>query len=82
MSPEEIQKQKEENLKRKEELRKTIQAKNLIDAEISEEMRKAYIDYSMSVIVSRALPSAEDGLKKKIISSYFLILSFSCTKAL
>ncbi len=63
MSPEEIQKQKEDNEKRKEELKKNIQAKNLIDAEISEEMRKAYIDYSMSVIVSRALPSAEDGLK-------------------
>jgi DNA gyrase subunit A len=63
MSPEELQKQKEENVKRKEEFKKSIQAKNLIDAEISDEMRKAYIDYSMSVIVSRALPSAEDGLK-------------------
>jgi DNA gyrase subunit A len=63
MSPEEIQKQKEDNEKRKEEFKKNIVAKNLIDAEISEEMRKAYIDYSMSVIVSRALPSAEDGLK-------------------
>lgn len=31
--------------------------------EISNEMKKAYIDYAMSVIVSRALPSAEDGLK-------------------
>lgn len=30
---------------------------------IEEEMKKAYIDYAMSVIVSRALPSAEDGLK-------------------
>jgi DNA gyrase subunit A len=63
MTPEEIQMQKEGNEKRKEDLKKNIQAKNLIDAEISEEMRKAYIDYSMSVIVSRALPSAEDGLK-------------------
>lgn len=35
----------------------------LIDAEISEEMQKAYIDYAMSVIVSRALPAVEDGLK-------------------
>jgi DNA gyrase subunit A len=35
----------------------------IIDAEISDEMRKAYIDYAMSVIVSRALPAAEDGLK-------------------
>ncbi len=33
------------------------------EAKIEEEMKKAYIDYAMSVIVSRALPSAEDGLK-------------------
>lgn len=31
--------------------------------EIDHEMRSAYIDYSMSVIVSRALPDARDGLK-------------------
>lgn len=31
--------------------------------EIDREMRSAYIDYSMSVIVSRALPDARDGLK-------------------
>lgn len=31
--------------------------------DIDEEMRSAYIDYSMSVIVSRALPDARDGLK-------------------
>ena len=30
---------------------------------IEEEMQKAYIDYSMSVIVGRALPDARDGLK-------------------
>jgi len=35
----------------------------IIDAEISDEMKKAYIDYAMSVIVARALPAAEDGLK-------------------
>ena len=37
--------------------------KGIEDADMSEEMRKAYIDYAMSVIVSRALPAAEDGLK-------------------
>jgi len=37
--------------------------KGVFDAEISGEMQKAYIDYAMSVIVSRALPSVEDGLK-------------------
>ena len=30
---------------------------------ISDEMRKSYLDYAMSVIVSRALPDVRDGLK-------------------
>jgi DNA gyrase subunit A len=37
--------------------------KGILNTEISEEMRKAYLDYAMSVIVSRAIPSIEDGLK-------------------
>ena len=37
--------------------------KGVVGAEIVEEMEKAYIDYAMSVIVQRALPSVEDGLK-------------------
>ncbi len=36
---------------------------NIIKVDIDEEMRSAYIDYSMSVIVSRALPDVRDGLK-------------------
>lgn len=35
----------------------------IIKVNISEEMRSSYIDYSMSVIVSRALPDVRDGLK-------------------
>jgi DNA gyrase subunit A len=35
----------------------------IIKINIEEEMRSAYIDYSMSVIVSRALPDVRDGLK-------------------
>jgi len=35
----------------------------IIPIDIDEEMRSAYIDYSMSVIVSRALPDVRDGLK-------------------
>ena len=31
--------------------------------DIDQQMRSAYIDYSMSVIVSRALPDVRDGLK-------------------
>ena len=30
---------------------------------IEEEMRRSYLDYAMSVIVSRALPDVRDGLK-------------------
>ena len=37
--------------------------KGIIQTEVSEEMKKAYLDYAMSVIVSRAIPSIEDGLK-------------------
>src|SRR5208282_6463555 len=35
----------------------------IIKINIEEEMKTAYIDYSMSVIVSRALPDVRDGLK-------------------
>src|SRR3989344_4974737 len=37
--------------------------KGVSGAEIVSEMEQAYIDYAMSVIVQRALPSVEDGLK-------------------
>ena len=36
---------------------------NLIPINIEEEMRRSYLDYSMSVIIGRALPDARDGLK-------------------
>ena len=35
----------------------------ILPIEIAEEMKKSYIDYSMSVIVGRALPDVRDGLK-------------------
>ncbi len=35
----------------------------IINAEITEEMQRSYLDYAMSVIVSRALPDVRDGLK-------------------
>ena len=35
----------------------------IIKINIEEEMKTAYIDYSMSVIVSRALPDVRDGFK-------------------
>ena len=39
------------------------EGENIIPVNIEEEMKGAYIDYSMSVIVSRALPDVRDGLK-------------------
>ena len=38
-------------------------SENLINGNITEIMQSAYIDYSMSVIVSRALPDVRDGFK-------------------
>lgn len=39
------------------------EGENIIRINIEDEMKSAYIDYSMSVIVSRALPDVRDGLK-------------------
>src|SRR5216683_3701278 len=38
-------------------------AGNLVPVTIEDEMRKSYLDYSMSVIIGRALPDVRDGLK-------------------
>ena len=38
-------------------------AGKIIDVDINREMRKSFLDYSMSVIVARALPDVRDGLK-------------------
>jgi DNA gyrase subunit A len=40
-----------------------VEREKIIKVNIEEEMKSAYIDYSMSVIVSRALPDVRDGLK-------------------
>lgn len=40
-----------------------VQSKNLHSREITEEIQQSYLDYAMSVIVSRALPDVRDGLK-------------------
>ena len=54
----------EENKNAAEQQEEGSEMKGIIEeVNIDEEMRSAYIDYSMSVIVSRALPDARDGLK-------------------
>ncbi|OPX35140.1 DNA gyrase subunit A [candidate division KSB1 bacterium 4484_188] len=40
-----------------------LQRQRILPANIEEEMRDSYLDYSMSVIVARALPDVRDGLK-------------------
>ena len=59
-----------------EELNQVIENKNkdISPVEISDEMRRSYLDYAMSVIVSRALPDVRDGLKpvhRRIIYSAY-----------
>lgn len=41
----------------------TLIAGNIESVDIDEQMRSAYLDYAMSVIVARALPDARDGMK-------------------
>ncbi len=40
-----------------------LNEKRIIDVDLQNEMRKSFLDYSMSVIVARALPDVRDGLK-------------------
>lgn len=40
-----------------------LEAQNIINVEINKEVRNSFLDYSMSVITSRALPDVRDGLK-------------------
>ena len=52
-----------DNNEEKNQLEEPLSTGLIQPVEIDHEMRTAYIDYSMSVIVSRALPDARDGLK-------------------
>ena len=68
MTPKNIDEEKVEEEVEEEERERRVKdqigaEKGVQGAEIVDEMEKAYIDYAMSVIVQRALPSVEDGLK-------------------
>ena len=41
----------------------TLEEQNIVGVDVVQEMRKSYLDYSMSVITARALPDVRDGLK-------------------
>ena len=53
----EMQKQKEQ------EFRDNLETTRVVSVDLDNEMRKSFLDYSMSVIISRALPDVRDGLK-------------------
>jgi DNA gyrase subunit A len=46
---------------------------------IIEEMQRSYLDYAMSVIVSRALPDVRDGLKPAFTDAFSTLLSRAAT---
>ncbi|MEW5908051.1 MAG: DNA gyrase subunit A [Patescibacteria group bacterium] len=50
-------------MKDKKKEKTVIKKEGIISSEISKEMKDSYLDYAMSVIVSRALPDVRDGLK-------------------
>jgi len=66
----------EEENNKPEEKQKEENNKRVIPVEVSEEMKKSYLDYAMSVIVSRAIPAIEDGMKpvqRRILYSMHLM---------
>ena len=46
-----------------EESGEAVEAGNILNQPLNEEMKTSYINYAMSVIIGRALPDARDGLK-------------------
>src|SRR6202051_2105774 len=51
---------------------------HMIPVEIEAEMKKSYLDYAMSVIVSRAIPDVRDGLKPVHRRIPYGMLELSC----
>ena len=63
-----------DELNQDEEVLAPSNAEGIMPVEISDEMRRSYLDYAMSVIVARALPDVRDGLKpvhRRIIYGMF-----------
>ncbi len=55
-------KEKDKSLEREQELEQFINQK-IVDVELEREVKKSFIEYSMSVIMARALPDVRDGMK-------------------
>lgn len=47
----------------KEDIKDLLSKSTIKDREISKELETSFLDYAMSVIVSRAIPNAKDGFK-------------------
>ena len=53
---------------------------NILKTPIVQEVEQSFLDYSLSVITDRAIPSAEDGLKpvqRRILYAMYLLRMFS-----
>ena len=48
---------------REQAFRENLATQTVVPVDLNSEMRKSFLDYSMSVIVERALPDVRDGLK-------------------
>src|SRR4051812_18117296 len=57
----------------------TVQSQELLPVSIEAEMKKSYLDYAMSVIVSRAIPDVRDGLKPVHRRILYGMLELGCT---
>lgn len=60
------------------------ESENIVPINVADEMSKSFLDYSMSVIISRALPDARDGLKpsqRRLLYAMHNDLSLSPSKA-
>ncbi len=55
-------KEKDKNLEREQEI-KLFENQKIVDVGMEKEVKKSFIEYSMSVIISRALPDVRDGMK-------------------
>lgn len=49
--------------KKEQEFRENLETSKIVPVDLNNEMRKSFLDYSMSVIIQRALPDVRDGLK-------------------
>ena len=67
------------NPENQEEMPEELSGEKIIKVNLENQMKSAYIDYSMSVIISRALPDVRDGLKPVHRRVLYGMASSRCT---